>query len=196
MERDVLMLARERGVIRPRDLEERGIPRHLIYRLADRGELARVGRGLYAAAGAEISREHTLVEVARVVPDGVVCLLSALRFHELTTQGPAEVWLAIENKAWRPRGHAWPLRLVFMSGDAFRSGVEAHRIEGAEVKVYSAAKTVADCFKFRNKIGTDIAVEALRDFVQRFPDGSSDLWRFAGICRVRRVMAPYLEAIG
>lgn len=195
MERDVLTLAREHGVIRPKDLEARGIPRHLIYKLAREGELIRIGRGIYALAEGEVSRERALVEVTKVVPEGVVCLLSALRFHELTTQGPAEVWLAIENKAWRPRSPAWPLRLVFMSGDAFRAGVETHRIEGSPVKIYSAAKTVADCFKFRNKIGTEVAVEALRDFMGRFQDGSSELWRFAGICRVRHVMAPYVEAI-
>ncbi len=196
MDEKVLDLARERGVIRPRDLEERGISRHLVYRLEKRGEIVRVGRGLYVLEGGEITGDRSLVEVAKAVPGGVVCLLSALRVHGLTTQGPAEVWLAIENKAWRPTSAAWPLQLVFMSGEAFQAGVDIRRIEGSEVKVYSAAKTVADCFKFRNRIGNDVAVEALRDFLRKFPDSSGDLWKFAGICRVRRVMEPYLEAIG
>lgn len=128
-------------------------------------------------------------------PEAVVCLLSALRFHELTTQIPHEVWLAIENKAWRPRSAPWPVRLVYMSGPAFEEGIERHVIEKVPVRIYSAAKTVADCFKYRNKIGLDVAVEALRDYLSCNRGGADELWKYARICRVTRVLQPYLEAM-
>ena len=129
------------------------------------------------------------------MPGGVVCLLSALRFHELTTQLPAEVWVALPEKARRPRLDYPRLRVARFSGAALSEGIERHTIEGVEVRVYSAAKTVADCFKYRNKIGIDVAVEALKDFTRNHRGGANDLARFAGICRVSRVMQPYLDAI-
>lgn len=160
-----------------------------------RGELTRVARGLYTSPGARMSAQRSLVEAAVLAPKGVVCLLSALRFHDLTTQAPSEVWLAVENKAWRPRGMPIAVRLVFMSGAAFIAGVETHEIENVPVRVYSAAKTVADCFKFRNKIGIDVAIEALRDYLRRNRRGGDEVWRYAKICRVARIVRPYLEAM-
>jgi predicted transcriptional regulator of viral defense system len=129
------------------------------------------------------------------VPGGVVCLLSALRFHGLTTQQPADVWLALPEKARRPRLDYPRLRVARFSGAALSEGVETHRIEGVNVRVYSAAKTVADCFKYRNKIGIDVAVEALKDFARTRRGGANDLARAARACRVSRVMQPYLDAI-
>lgn len=184
------------GTARSRDLEAAGVSRTRIRRLVERGVIERVGRGLYRLPGAPFTEGRDLAEVARRVPRGVVCLLSALRFHDLTTQNPFEVWLAIDRKAWRPRVEHPPLRLVYLSGAPFREGVEEHDVDGARVRVFSAAKTVADCFKFRNKIGIDVAVEALRAYRRAQPKQLEALWRFAEIDRVTRVLRPYLEAGG
>ena len=129
------------------------------------------------------------------MPGGVFCLLTALRFHELTTQAPAEVWIALAEKARKPKLDYPRLRVARFSGSALTEGIETHRLEGVKVRVYSAAKTVADCFKYRNKIGIDVAVEALRDFSRRHRGGATELARYARICRVTRVMQSYLDAI-
>jgi predicted transcriptional regulator of viral defense system len=162
----------------------------------DKGVIERVGRGLYTRAGAALTERQNLAEAARRVPGGTVCLLSALRFHGLTTQNPLEVWLAIDRKAWRPRLSHPPLRLVFLSGPALREGAEQHDVGGVPVRVFGAAKTVADCFKFRNKIGTDVALEALREYRRLHPKRLDLLWRCAEVDRVARVLRPYLEAVG
>lgn len=190
-----LELVRKAGVLRPRDLDEHGIPRVYLRRLLEEGRIERVGRGLYSLPEGDVTEHRTIIEAAKRVPQGVVCLLSALRFHELTTQNPFEVWMAIANKAWQPRAERPTIRIVRMSGEALESGIEEHRLEGVRVRVYGPAKTVADCFKFRNKIGLDIAIEALRDYRRTRPQGLDELWRFARICRVSNVMRPYLEAI-
>jgi predicted transcriptional regulator of viral defense system len=135
------------------------------------------------------------VEVTRRVPHGVICLLSALRFHDLTTQDPFDVWVAIENKARRPEPEALSLRVVYMSGEAFTEGVETHEVEGVTVRVYSAPKTVADCFKYRNRVGLDVAIEALKDYRRSTGFNADALWHFAKVCRVATVMRPYLEAV-
>lgn len=191
----VLDLLDQCGVLRPRDLDRHRIPRTHLQRLLRRGEIDRVGRGLYMRAGADVTEHHSLVEVAKRVPEGVVCLLSALRFHGLTTQNPWEIWLAIKQKAWRPKDMPVALRIVHLSPPAFLAGVEEHVVEGVTLRVYSAAKTVADCFKFRNKIGLDVALEALRDYRRKHRAGLDDLWRFAKICRVTSVIRPYMEAL-
>jgi predicted transcriptional regulator of viral defense system len=190
----LLSLARRSGVIRPGDLRAQGIAPVYLTRLVRSGALIRVGRGLYSLADGSPTADRTLVEAARHIPRGVVCLLSALRLHSLTTQMPPAVWIAIDVKARRPVANGPPLEVVRMSGPALSSGVEERVIEGVRVRVYGAAKTVADCFKFRNKIGLDVAIEALRDYRRR--RGSVDeLLRYAEICRVARVMRPYLEAL-
>jgi predicted transcriptional regulator of viral defense system len=190
----VVELARERGVLRPRDLDAHGIPREYLSRLSERGVVVRAGRGLYVLADAEVTEHHTLAEVCKRVPHGVLCLLSALRFHGLTTQAPHEVWIALEGRAWRPRVDGPAVRIVRFSGPAFESGVETPQIEGVQVKVYSPAKTVADCFKYRNKIGLDVALEALRDCRRQRKCTADELWHYGKICRVANVMKPYLEA--
>ncbi|MBI2080332.1 MAG: type IV toxin-antitoxin system AbiEi family antitoxin domain-containing protein, partial [candidate division NC10 bacterium] len=157
-----LELVRQAGVLRPRDLDRHGIQREHLQRLLRRGQVERVGRGLYTLPGAAPTEHQSLVEACKRVPRGVVCLLSALRFHELTTQIPFEVWIAIDQKAWRPRRGSPRLRIVHLSGKALKSGVDEHRVKGATIRVYSPAKTVVDCFKFRNKTGLDVALEALR----------------------------------
>lgn len=190
----VLALARQKGVLRPCDLEAEDIPREYLSRLHRRGALERVGRGLYVLRGSSPTQHRTLAEVGKRVPRGVICLLSALQFHELTTQMPRQVWLALDNKAWQPQV-SLPVRVVRFSGEAFTSGVEEHQIEGVTVRVYSPAKTVVDCFKFRHKIGLDVAMEALRDCRRQGKCDNDDLWRFAKVCRQTKVMKPYLEAI-
>jgi len=187
---------RKGGITRSRDLESAGLSRTQIGRLLDRGALERIGRGLYRSPTAAVDERSDLAAAALLVPAGVVCLLSALRFHGLTTQNPFEVWLAIDRKAWRPSQSHPPLRLFYLSGASLREGVEEHRIGGVTVRVFSAAKTVADCFKFRNRIGTDVAVEALREYRRKYPKGLDHLWRFARVDRVSQVMQPYMESLG
>lgn len=192
--RKALALARKLGVLRPRDLRAAGLRREYVQRLLARGELERIGRGLYTAPAAKVSAHRSLAEVSKATPRGVVCLLSALRYHGLTTQHPSEVWFALPSKAWRPRRTPFPVRVVYLSAGAHRAGIETQTIDGVTVRIYSPAKTVADCFKFRNKIGIDVAVEALRDYLKKHRGGVDALWRYAKICRVQRVMQPYLEA--
>jgi predicted transcriptional regulator of viral defense system len=191
----VIEVVKEKGVLRPRDLDSYGIPREYLSRLCERGLLQRVGRGLYVLADAEVTEYQTLAEASKRVPQGVLCLLSALQFHGLTTQAPFEVWMALEQRAWQPLVDRPRMRFVRFSGPAFESGVEEHRIEGVLVKVYCPAKTVADCFKYRNKIGLDIAMEALRDCRSQKKCTNDELWQYAKVCRVAKVMKPYLEAI-
>ena len=188
-------MLRDCGIARTRDLERHGVSRTQLQRLCEQGLVERVAHGLYSLPGAVLTERHSLAEASRQAPEAIVCLLSALRFHGLTTQNPHEVWMAIERKAWRPRRRNIRMRLVYLSGPAHRSGVEVHDVGGVSVRVFSAAKTVADCFKFRNKIGIDVAVEALRDFARLHRGGANDLARYARICRVRRVMQPYLDSI-
>jgi predicted transcriptional regulator of viral defense system len=190
-----LQLIVKMGLVRSGDLEARGISRAQIYRLVRQGLLERVARGVYAVAGHAPTAEHTLAQVAKRIPGGVFCLLTALRFHELTTQAPAEVWIALAEKARKPKLDYPRLRVARFSGPALTAGIESHRVEGVEIRVYSAAKTVADCFKYRNKVGIDVAVEALRDFNRRHRGGATELARYARICRVSRVMQPYLDAV-
>jgi predicted transcriptional regulator of viral defense system len=191
----VLQLIRQLGIVRPADLEARGVARGQLYRLVRDGLVERQTRGIYVAGQHPITAEHTLAQVAKRVPGGIICLLTALRFHDLTTQNPAEVWIALPEKARKPRLEYPRLRVARFSGPALTEGIETRRVEGVEVRVYSAAKTVADCFKYRNKVGIDVAVEALRDFSRRHRGGATELARFAHICRVTRVMQPYLDAI-
>ncbi|RCN57194.1 type IV toxin-antitoxin system AbiEi family antitoxin domain-containing protein [Acidiferrobacter thiooxydans] len=188
-------LVRSQGLIRPCDLASMGIPRVSLTRAVRRGQLERVGRGLYGLPGREVSAHGSLAEVARRVPKGVVCLFSALRFHGLTTQAPFEVWLAIENKSLAPKLDFPPLRIVRFSGAALTEGVEEHVVGGVTIRITGVAKTVADCFKYRNKIGLDIALEALREAWRGKRMISDDIWRYARICRVANVMRPYLDSL-
>jgi len=192
---EILELVRKAGVLRPRDLDSSNIPRTYLSRLCEAGKLQRIGRGLYVLPDSSVTEHHSLAEACKRVPKGVVSLLSALRFHNFTTQSPFEVWLAIGEKAWRPRMEYPPLRIVRFSQATLNAGVEKHQIEGVTVHVYSPAKTVADCFKYRNKIGLDVAIEALRECWRSRRCNMDDLWHYADICRVQNVMRPYLESL-
>lgn len=191
----ILSLLKERGVIRPRDLDEYNIPRRYLSRLYERGILLRSSRGIYMAANAELSEKQTIVESSKRIPKGTVCLLSALVIHEMTTQAPFEVWLAIDRKGWLPQVKDLPVRIVRFSGDALKSGIEHRVIDGVSVPVYNPAKTVADCFKYRNKIGLDVAIEALKDGWRAKKFTMNDIQKYADICRVQNVMRPYLETL-
>jgi predicted transcriptional regulator of viral defense system len=191
----VRALTDEIGVLRARDLASKGIPRAVLKRLCNQGELIRTGRGLYVSAIGGITENHSLAAVARQVPTGVICLLSALRFHGLTTQLPPDVWLAIPSQARRPKGAAASIRPVHFSGKALTAGVEKHLVEKVAVRIYGPAKTVADCFKFRNKVGLDVAIEALRDCWQQHKATAEELRLYARICRVENVMRPYMESL-
>lgn len=194
-EKKVLALVRKGGILRPQDLQQKGLPSDYLWRLHKQGKLEKVGRGMYVSQDAELSEYQTVVQAALRVPHGIVCLLSALRFYDLTTQSPFEIWMAIDVKARAPKEDIIPLRIVRFSGKALTSGVETHAIEGLNVKVYKPAKTVADCFKYRNKIGLDVAIEALRDCWRKKLATSDELWHYAKVCRVARVMRPYLESV-
>lgn len=191
---EIIQLMQEQGVVRPQDLRERGIPVASLYWLHKQGRVLRTGRGLYILPNADFSEHHSLAEACKRVPHGVVCLLSALAFHQLGSQLPFEVWMAIDRKARLPKVSYPALRIVRFSVQALTAGIEVHQVEGVAVPVYSPAKTVADCFKYRHKIGLDVALEALRECrrVQRCTE--RDLWRYAEVCRVTQVMKPYLEA--
>ncbi len=181
--------------MRPRDLQELRIPRAYLSRLCDEGLLERPGRGIYVAAGADMGENQTLAEACRRVPGGVICLLSALRFHDLTTQAPFEIWLAIPPKAWLPQVDYPALRIVRFSGAALEFGIDEREIEKVPARVYSPAKTVADCFKFRNKIGLEVGIEALRDCWRQKRATMDQLWEAAQVCRMTNVMRPYFEAL-
>jgi predicted transcriptional regulator of viral defense system len=186
---------RRSGVMRSRDLERMGLARPEVAALAASGTLQRVARGIYIPAGHQLTERHSLAVACTRVPHGIVCLLSALAFHGLTVQNPSEVWMAIAPSSRKPADGVPPLRIVRFSGNALARGIEFHRSEGVRIRVYSVAKTVADLFKYRNKIGTDVAVEALRETLRMRRATIDELMRSAKVCRVGRVMSPYLEAL-
>jgi predicted transcriptional regulator of viral defense system len=194
-EQKILAMAHAHKMIRPRDLEDHGIAREQLRRLHQAGKLRRIARGVYMLPDQPISEHHSLALAIKQAPKAKVCLLSALRFHDLTTQAPHEIWLAMAHNAVLPRIVTPSIRLVKFSGRALEDGVEHHQIDGVDVPVYNAAKTVADCFKFRNKIGLDVAIEALRDARRSRKATMDEIYHFAKICRVATVMRPYMESV-
>lgn len=192
-----LEVARQRGVARGRDFDAAGVPRTYLQRLRDEGALLQVGRGLYRLAGADTASAGALAEATRIQPRGVIGLLSALQVHGLTTQTPHAVWMLLAPSAWAPINSSIRIKVVRASREALTEGVEIHVIDGVETPITSPAKTVADCFKHRNKIGLDVAIEALRDFMASpgLRAQRDDLWRYAKIDRVQAVMRPYIEAL-
>lgn len=191
----LLALARRRGVLTAGDAVRASIHSQQLTRLVEAGVLERLSRGQYRLVQHPITEHHGLVMTARAVPGGVICLLSALGFHGIGTQLPPEVWVAVARGTRTPAVDQPPLRIVRFSGDAFTEGVERHRVEGTTVRVYGVAKTLADLFKYRNKVGIDVAVEALREAWRERRFSMAALDRAARACRVERVMRPYVEAI-
>ena len=190
----VLDLLQKRGMLRASELDAQGVPRVVLSRLTASGRLEHVGRGLYRLAGSDPSEHESLAMVAVKVPQAVFCLLTALQFHDLTTQLPRQIWLAMPRGSHTPHIDYPPVKMVQMARDAYSSGVEEHDRDGVTLRVYGIAKTVVDCFKHRNKIGLDVALEALKDVRARRLASADDLWHYAKICRMANVMRPYLEA--
>ncbi len=191
----ILKLARHSGVVSTGEVRSEAIHHEYLRQLCAQGKLVRESRGLYTLPDADITVHHGLVQASKAIPKGVICLLSALRFHEIGTQAPHEVWMAIDRRAARPRVKHLRMRIVRFSGKALTEGIEERRVEGVAVRIYNPAKTVADCFKYRNKIGLDVALEALRDVIRGRKCSTDELWRYAKICRVANIMRPYMEAI-
>lgn len=193
-ERTLRLARRARGVT-SRDLSGAGLHRQALTRLVKEGRIERLARGVYRLIDRPITENHGLAVAAAVIPQGVICLLSALQYHGIGTHLPSEVWVAIDRRAWRPKVDNPPLRIVRYSGRAMTQGVDRVTIEGRTVRVYCLAKTIADAFKYRNKIGLDVALEALREAWRHRRFTMDDLDRYAKTCRVQRVMRPYIEAM-
>ena len=191
----VLQIARRKGMFRLSEATAAGVHPEHIRRLTRTGQLQRLGRGLYALPSLEPSEHHSLAEIAKRVPKGVFCLLTALRFHGLGTQNPREVWLAVDRRAGIPRIDFTPVRVVRISGAALSTGIDDHELEGVRVRITSPARTVVDCFKFRNKIGIDVAVEALRDYRRLRKGAADELWRQADRLRMAKVIRPYWDGM-
>ncbi|MFZ1984292.1 MAG: type IV toxin-antitoxin system AbiEi family antitoxin domain-containing protein [Desulfatitalea sp.] len=193
-QQQILELARTKGIIRAEDVEAMGISRNYLYRMHKEGLLDKSAVGLYTLPEAPVTENSSLAEVAKKLHQAVVCLISALSYHEITTQIPHEIWLTIPRGSWRPDVEYPPLNLTYVSGPAYSFGIQEYVINGVAVKIYSPAKTVADCFKFRNKVGLDVAIEALREAWRSRKVTMDELVEAAGIDRVSKIMRPYLEA--
>ncbi len=194
-EREVELFRQHGGGLRMAEALRLGLNRKTLYAMRDAGIVVPVSRGVYRLASLDPLAHPDLVTVAKRVPSGVLCLISALSFHELTTQVPHVIDVALERGKTKPRLEYPPTRFFWFSGPAFHEGIETHSIAGVPVRIYSAAKTVVDCFKFRNQIGTKTAIEALKDAWKKKQVTTEDLYRFARVCRVLNVMRPYLEGV-
>ena len=193
--KQILKLAHNSGVVSTGEVRFQGIHHEYLRKLCEEGKLIRVGRGLYSLPDVDVTVHHGFAQVGKAIPKSVICLLSALRFHAIGTQAPHEVWIAIDRRAARPRARYPRLRIVRFSGRSLTEGIDEHNVEGVPVRIYNPSKTVADCFKYRNKIGLDVAIEALREVIRKRRCTNDDLWRYAKICRVTKIMRPYMEAI-
>lgn len=195
-EKAIDMIRKQGGIIRTQEALRRGIHRRTLYGLRDDGMLLPTSRGLYRLADMEsFPTEIDLVNVAKLVPHGVICLISALFFHELTTQIPHEIWLAVDRKARKPKVDYPPVRSIFFTGSCFHEGIEVHRIMEQDVRIYNAPKTVIDCFRWRNEVGLDVALEAARSYLKRRGASPSILMDYAKPCKVEKLVTPYLEAM-
>ncbi len=194
-QQEAIQLFRAKGLLRPCEMERAGLSRGLLYQMVVDGTVLRSGRGIYTLADMALSENHSYAEAVKRVPNGIICLLSALRFHKITMQNPTEVWVAVPHGSWRSQARGLKLRVVQYSGSALTDGVKSHQIEGVTVPVTSVARTIVDCFKFRNKIGTDVAWEALREAWGKKLFKMDELWSHGRTLRMTRVMMPYLEAM-
>lgn len=182
------------GQLRMSEAVRRGISRRMLYSLKTRGIIERISRGIYRLADLPAMSSPDLAVVGARYPKAVVCLVSALAYHEMTTQVPHTISVALPEKAWQPKADYPPLTVHYFAKQAYQAGVEERDIDGVAVKFYSPEKTLADCFKFRNKIGMDVVLEALKFYRERKKLKLEKLLEYAKICRVRNVMRPYLEA--
>ena len=194
-DRAVGIFKKHGGILRTAQALRAGIHPGTLYAMRDSGALEAISRGVYRLANSPPLGNPDLVTVATRVPGGVICLISALAFYELTTQIPHEVHVALPRGAEEPRLDHPPIKTYRFTGEAFTEGVEAHKLDGVSVRIYSPEKTLADCFKFRNQVGLDTVMEAVRFYRERRSIKVDDLMRYAGICRVKKIIRPYLEAI-
>jgi predicted transcriptional regulator of viral defense system len=186
----------KKGILKTQEILNLGISKEYLRKLNDKGVVERIARGIYTLPDYEFSVTQRVAEVYKQSPRGVICLLSALRLHDFTTQNPFEVWIAVERTAWKPKiDSTIQVKYLKFSGKAFTAGVQTKTVDNVKVKVYCPAKTVADCFKYRNKIGLDIALETLREGWREKLFTMDELWEYAKICRVSNVMRPYLESL-
>jgi predicted transcriptional regulator of viral defense system len=190
-----LNLVKEKGIVRSSEFVEEGIPRMTISRLVAGHELQQIERGLYCLPHKEFSEKEDLLVVASRVPQAIFCLFTALQIHELTTQLPRKVWIAMPVDSHLPKLDYPPLKMVKYSERSYSEGIEIRQADDVQYRVYNVAKTIADCFKHRNKIGMDVAIEVLRDAWTQHKVTADELWHYAKVCRVANVMRPYLEAI-
>lgn len=189
-----LELLGARSMMRLKDFAAHGIGPETLARLIGDGMVVRPARGLYQLAAGSADARHTLAEATALVPKGVICLVSALQFHELTLQMSSSVWMAIERTAWRPRIDYPPIRFVRFKSSALSEGIERHRIDGIEVAITDPARTIIDCFRYRAKVGIDVAMEGLREGLRQHKATSDQLWRYATKARIWWTMKPYVEA--
>ena len=190
-----LQVFEKNKVMRSAEIFAQGIQPRTLYQMRDDGLVVQEGRGLYRLAEEQLWSDPDLTLVSLRIPKGVVCLISALYFHRLTTQIPHEVYIALPKDSEKPRIQYPPTRFFWISPEPFKAGIETHTIDNVDIKVYSVAKTIADCFKFRNKIGMDVALEALREGLRYKRCTPEEILRFARINRVERIMLPYVEAL-
>jgi len=188
-------LIHDAGILRSRDAVRAGIARTYLQQAVERGEIERVGRGIYTLAGRATTEYQTMLEVTRRVPNGIICLLSALRLHELTTANPHEVWIMIDQKARKPAFTLPLIRVVRSARKLLSEGIEEKRVGSLTLRVTNPARTVSDCFRYRNKIGLEIAIEALRECLRKKRCTMDDLWKYAKLARVANIMRPYIEAL-
>ena len=194
-DRAVTVFKKHGGILRTAQALRAGIHPGTLYALRDSGVLEGVSRGVYRLSDGSPLGNPDLVTVATRVPTGMICLISALAFHELTTQIPHEVHVALPRGAEEPRLTHPPIKTYRFTGQAFSEGVGTHELDGVIVRIYTPEKTLADCFKFRNKVGLDTVVEAIRFYREHKPVQVDELMRYAAICRVKKIIRPYLEAI-
>ena len=183
------------GIFRTGDIEALGMSRATVQRLIERGEVEQISHGLYRLVKGDITEHIGIVAIQKKIPQAVICLLSALQFHGIGTQLPREIWIAIAPKAWRPKAPGFPIRVVRFSGVYAKYGIETHELLGVPVRITSIARTVVDCFRYRNKIGMDVALEALKDVLDRRMATRDEILRAAEVCRAKTVITPYIEAM-
>ncbi|MCZ6800238.1 MAG: type IV toxin-antitoxin system AbiEi family antitoxin domain-containing protein [Nitrospirae bacterium] len=183
------------GFFRTRDLETLGLSFVKLRQLIEDGTVERITRGLYRSVKTELTEHHTLAAVCARIPNGIICLLSALRYHDIGTQLPREVWLAIPHKARAPKLPEFPIRLIRFSGPSLQYGVISVTLEGIKANITSPARTVVDCFRFRRLVGRDVALEAMRETLREKKATPDEIWRAAEICRAKSLVGPYLEVM-
>ena len=191
----IKIFQKNNGVMKSSQLFKLGVQPRILYAMRDKGLVVQEGRGLYRLANEQVWSDPDLAVVSLLIPKGVICLISALYFHQITTQIPHEVYVALPKDSEKPRIKYPPTRFFWISPAPFKAGIEKHKVDNVEIRVYSVAKTIADCFKFRNSIGMEVALEALRDGLRQKKATLNEIQRFARVDRVERIMQPYLEAL-